>query len=217
MQGSDSHEPTSIDKADSLVLFRRAKDGDARACEAFFARYTPHVHHLAQQQMGHRVRALAESADIAQDTLVEAVEDLDALQVEGRSHLRRLFARMVKHRISAICRHYRADRRDRDREQPIDYHAGESSDGMIEHATVGPGPLESLERMESLDNLRECIAELRPEHRQVVSLRLLRRRSWEAVAQELGRTTPDAARMLHRRAMLDLRRLMRQRQRDEPA
>jgi RNA polymerase sigma-70 factor (ECF subfamily) len=198
---------------DSVALFRKAKGGDAQASEALFERYSPWLHGLARRRMGAQIRELAESGDVAQEALLEAVSDLPQLEIQGgRSHLRRLFARLVHHRISALWRHHHAERRDRQREQALDPDWEVREGGASAEPTAPePGPLDQVLDLESGRLLRECLAELDPVHAKVIELRSIQRLPWHQVAHELGRPSPDAARMLHRRAVLEIRSALRRR------
>jgi DNA-directed RNA polymerase specialized sigma24 family protein len=52
--------------------------------------------------------------------------------------------------------------------------------------------------------LDECIGTLDEDYREVVLLRNHAGGSWSWIAEQLGRSSPDASRKLHARAMIEL-------------
>jgi DNA-directed RNA polymerase specialized sigma24 family protein len=59
--------------------------------------------------------------------------------------------------------------------------------------------------------LETCVAELSEELRELIILREYAGASWEEIAKETGRPSPDAARMMHGKAMLELSKLLKER------
>jgi DNA-directed RNA polymerase specialized sigma24 family protein len=57
--------------------------------------------------------------------------------------------------------------------------------------------------------VQAALAQLSERHRELILLRDYAGSSWEAIADELGLPSPDAARMLHARALVKLGALLR--------
>ena len=71
-------------------------------------------------------------------------------------------------------------------------------------AAPGPSALSGLVRREALDQVGDCLAELREDYRQVILLRDVEGASWKEIAARLGAPSPDAARMLRGQALARL-------------
>ena len=59
--------------------------------------------------------------------------------------------------------------------------------------------------------LEQCVAELSEEYKELIILREYAGASWDEIARETGRPSPDAARMMHGKAMLELSKLLKER------
>ena len=72
-----------------------------------------------------------------------------------------------------------------------------------------PTPSKELAVREEARLLEECISELPEKYRESILLRDFCGYEYKRVAEETGRPTGDAARMVHTKALLELERLMR--------
>lgn len=200
------NEPNRWDEATTEVLLRSAQAGEKEAREELFARYRPRVLAIARSRLGQNLRRALDSQDLVQEALVEAARDLDRFEWRGESSLIRWMARLLEHRATAQADRLGALKRDRKREISLD---GTGSGSM------GPGraassldPLELAERGEMEERVRQALDRLAERQREVILLRDYAGCSWEEVAQELELASPDAARMLHVRAVAKLGQLL---------
>ena len=74
-----------------------------------------------------------------------------------------------------------------------------------------PGPADEAVKREEADAVEESLRALSSEYREVIFHRDYARGSWAAVAESLGSPSPNAARMLYARALIELTRLMKRR------
>jgi DNA-directed RNA polymerase specialized sigma24 family protein len=72
-----------------------------------------------------------------------------------------------------------------------------------------PLPLDATASEEEQRIVEACLAELPEEYRELILLRNYAGASWESVAEETGRPSAAAARMMHARAMVELGKLVR--------
>ena len=73
------------------------------------------------------------------------------------------------------------------------------------------GPIDRVVRDERQIAVDECLEQLAEHHRKVIVLRDYDGLEWNEVAEKMGTNTDSAARELHRRAMLELAKLLRRR------
>ena len=148
-----------------------------------------------------------ESRDLLHEAMVEAIRSFSQFEALSEHALLAWFARIVENRIRNTVEFQRAAKRDRANEVVLDHLR--STAGAIgavpEPADARTQPFESLARKERADVVAECLAELPEDRRSVVELRNRDRLSWEDVASGLGSGTPQAARMLYARALVDLK------------
>ncbi len=174
----------------TATLLSQVRAGDAAARERLCAQYLPILQRWAHGRLPASARGLAETADLVQVTLMRALDAAVHFQPnhEGaflaylRTVLLNLIRREIGHNLPEGQR---------------------VSDDLLEHAapdselarTIGPDVLWDYER---------ALAELGPEWREAVILRLEFGFSYDEVAAATGRPSANAARMLVNRALMAL-------------
>mgnify|MGYP001210814373 CR=1 FL=1 len=189
----------------TLELLQRVQAGDLAAREALFARYRERVLAIARVRLSAGLRRHFESGDILQEALLEAVRGLDRFEMRDESSLIRWLAVLVERRIAAQARALRAVKR----AQPEA--GGDPAAEGRERATLEPSPSAEAVAHEEGERVQAALAEMEERHRELILLRDYAGTSWEAIASELGLPSPDAARMLHARALVKLGALLRNR------
>jgi RNA polymerase sigma-70 factor (ECF subfamily) len=177
----------------TIDLVHRIQGGDAAAREALFGRYRERVLAIARVRLSARLRQRLESSDILQEALIEALRGIQRFEMRDESSLIRWLAVLVERRITAQARALRAEKRGPEPE-------------LLAHDPPGgaPGPDEVAGAREAGARVQAALAALPDRQREVVLLRDYAGSSWEVVAEELGFVSPDAARMLHARALTRL-------------
>lgn len=171
----------------TATLLSRVRAGDAAARERLCSQYLPILRRWAHGRLPAAARDLVETADVVQVTLIKALNAIDSFQPrrEGAflAYLRTALLNVVR---SEIERSLRA--------------AGRASADLLDHVaadselaqTVGPDLLWDYER---------ALAELTPEWREAVILRLEFGFSYDEIAAAMERPSANAARMLVYRAI----------------
>jgi RNA polymerase sigma-70 factor (ECF subfamily) len=198
---------------DSLDLVRQAQQGEMVAFGELFARYYPRVQALVRKRMSAELRGEMESVDLLQEAMLDAIRGFSAFEVRSRPELVGWFARIIENNLRSAARHMHAQKRDRAREVPLEYVNSYMEQSQPHHRppAEGPDPLELAARREQQALLLDCVAELEPDHRRVVELRHRRHATWAEIAEQMGRSGPDAVRMLYTRARIQLQRAFRAR------
>lgn len=193
----------------TLDLVRRAQDGDEQALAALFARYYERVRRIVRLRLGTRLRSVLESGDILQETFLSALKGFHRFEVRDDAAFVNWISRVAENQIRDAADHHRAQKRDAARAVPLE--VGREDGGRDDPAATGPSPGEEAARGERLALVEECIAELPDEYRELIVLRDYVGESWEEVARQTGRPSPDAARMMHATALVELTRRVRAR------
>lgn len=199
-------DPSRWDHATTEDLLAAAKAGKSDAREELFARYRPRVLAIARSRLGRHLRRALDSQDLVQEALVEAARDLEQFEWRGESSLIRWLARLLEHRATAQADRLTAQKRDLRREVPLE----DGARPIGAHAAVASNndPLEQAARGEMEERVRDALDRLTERQREVILLRDYAGCSWDEVAAEMGLSSPDAARMLHVRAVAKLGELL---------
>jgi RNA polymerase sigma-70 factor (ECF subfamily) len=174
------------------VLLDRVRVGDESALEALIARFLPRLRRWAAGRLPRTSRAVLETDDIVQDTVIKALRHLQSFQNRGEGALAAYLRQAVMNRLNDSYRQAK-------RAAPVE---GVSSDIVAREAS----PLEEAIGAEALADYEAALARLSPLDREAVLLRLEFGCSYDEIAMELGKPTADAARVAVSRAVARLAR-----------
>ena len=204
---NDFPDRRSLPTTDLVELVRR---GERAAADQLFERYGLRVLEIVRMRLGRKLRGVLESTDIRQQVLADAFTRLDDFEMRDDSSLLRWLARFVENAIRAKSRYHEAAKRGLAHTVPL---PGTGDGGASAHEIPLPSalPTPSVEvgRAETADAVRDAIAELPERYREVILLRDYADSPWEEVGEELD-LSPNAARMLHSRALTKLGGLLRE-------
>lgn len=171
-------------------LLERARNGDAEAREALFARYLEPLRRWASGRLPRWARDARDTQDLVQETLLRTVRCLDQFEYrrEGALHayLRQALMNSIRYELR------RFDRR--------------GPQAAIDSGVQGdaPSPLEVAIGREDTARYESALVRLKPQDREAIILRVEMGYSYERLAVALGKPSAEAARKAARRAVLRL-------------
>jgi RNA polymerase sigma-70 factor, ECF subfamily len=171
----------------SVELLARAQSGDEAALNALLTRYLPRLTRWASGRLPSGLRSMLDTGDLVQDAIVNALRNLNTLEIRNEATLQTYLRRAVKNRIIDLYR--RSARRPARDEMPLDPPA---------HS---PSPLDLAIGAETVDWYERALTALSEEDQEVIFLNVELGLSFNELATELGKTSPDAARMAANRAI----------------
>jgi len=189
----------------SLALLAKAKRGDDAALHELVERYQERLHRIVRIQLGNSpVRRMHDSMDLVQNTFLAAMPKIKDLEPRSAASLLHWLSLIATNQIRDAHDHVLADKRDVRRavSEGTDNDAGRLPDNSAK------SPASQAQLSEVRELLDRAVAELPEAQRRVVLLRDYCGESWERVAKELHREQ-GAARQLHQRAWIRLRRTLR--------
>jgi len=195
----DPHDPLEQETVDgarpsTLDLLRRARAGDDAAVGSLLERYLPRLRRWASGRLPRWARELLDTDDLIQETLMRTADRLDAFEPRGEGAFAAYLRQALRHRIADELR--RLERRP----------ARTALDS--DRADLGASPLEEAIGREAVESYERALERLDPAEREAIVLRIELGLSWAAVAEALGKPTPDAARVAVSRALLRVAREM---------
>jgi RNA polymerase sigma factor (sigma-70 family) len=179
----------------SLGLVERAKAGDISALERLITRYLPRLRRWTRQAFPSWARDAADTDDLVQETVWNAVRNLPHFTMQGDHSLRAYMKRAARNRVHDEMR--RVARHPRHSELRFDYPA---------HT---PGPDEAASAREDLWRCRVALSRLRVDDRAIIEAAAANGAEPNTLAHLTGKPSPDAARMALSRALRRLAREMR--------
>jgi RNA polymerase sigma factor (sigma-70 family) len=184
-----SEGPPAV-SAPSLELFRHARAGDSDALNRLFARYVPRLHRFAHGRVPVWARNAVDTADLVQETILGMLRNLVRIEPRGEGallgYLRRAMLNRIRNQFRHAARHPPPAELDETRSDP------------------GSSPLEVAIQREDRRRYAAGLKRLRPQDRDAVVGRIELGYSYEQLALVLGKSTPEAARLAVRRALVRL-------------
>ncbi len=158
-------------------LVARAKGGDQEAFAQLVEQTQDRVYSLALRMVGDP----EDAADLAQEALLSAWKGLPRFQGEAA------FSTWLYRLTSNACIDFlRREKRRRAGGSILYLDAGGEEGGSIDLPDYGADPHRQLEQGEVRSQIAQALAELSPEHRQVLSLREVAGLSYTEIAAALG-------------------------------
>jgi len=183
-------------RADSSVeLLIKAQSGDGEALNGLLARYLPRLKRWASGRLPSGMRTMLDTNDLVQDAVINALRNLDTLEIRNEGTLQAYLRRAVNNRIIDLYR--RAGRRPARQEMPEDA------------ASPAASPLEAAIGAEAVESYERALATLSAADQEAIVLRVELGLDFEEIASQLGKPSTDAARMAVSRAIARLADAMR--------
>jgi len=186
--------PAAHDDADreaasesSLDVIDRARKGDGSAARELLERSIGPLRRWASRRLPGYARSDANTEDIVQDVVVRALGHIDRFDHRTVNGLRSYLRESVRNRIRDEIR--RVSRRG------VPEEVSESVEA------TSRTPLEEAILAERSEIYLHALRTLKPEERMAVIFRLEHGWSYDAIAEKLRKSSPDAARMAVTRAM----------------
>lgn len=179
----------------TVHLLERARGGDPEALDILFRRYAGPLRRWASGRLPRWARDAADTQDLVQDTLLQTLKRIDAFEPRHEGALQAYLRQALMNRIRDALRRF-------DRWGP----PAAVESGI---AAGGPSPLEEAIGEETADRYERALQRLRPEDREAIVARVELGRTYEELAQQLGRPSSEAARKVAQQALVRLAREMK--------
>jgi RNA polymerase sigma-70 factor (ECF subfamily) len=172
-------------------------------------RFRAYLHLLARLHLDPRLRAKLAPSDVVQQTLLQAYLGLAGFRgqdAELRAWLRRILARNLTHAVRDLGRGKRDVACERSLEEAVN-----ASSARLEAwlAAEQSSPSQQADRNEQLLRLADALLTLPEAQRAALVQHYWQGRSLAEIGEQLGRTPPAVAGLLHR-GLKQLRRLLQE-------
>lgn len=190
------------DSQDTFALIERFQAGDKEALGTLIARHARRIVGIVDARLGAQLRARTAIEDVVQDVHLRIVRGMHRFERRGESHWIDWVACLVEHEIRNQARAAAALKRG----ASCDVRSMDAASQKPLEATSVSERAARTERETIVDN---CVAQLTPDHRDVILLRDYEGHAWSEIREILGRPSPEACQELHRRARCELAILVR--------
>lgn len=190
-------------------LLALARGGSGPALGQLLELYRNYLALMARLQVGRRLQGKVDSADLVQETFLEAHRDFGDFrgrtEAELLAWLRRILAANLANQVRRYCG---TQRRDLNLERDLDREIDQSW-RVLDRGLIAPqsSPSQQAARRERAVLLADALGRLPDDYREAIVLRHLEGLSFPEVAGRMGRTE-DSVKKLWARALARLRRAL---------
>jgi RNA polymerase sigma-70 factor (ECF subfamily) len=200
-------------EADSEIvrLLLNANDSDPDSIVRLLEPFRNYLRLLARLQLRPSIQNKVDASDIAQDTIIKALERFKQFRGKTEAELAGWLRQILSRRLADLGRYYNADVRNIGHEKSVQASVDATSlqlGGMLPGHDESPSDV--AKRGELGIVLADALSSLGEEHRDVIVMRNLEDRDWPEIAETMSRSEA-AVRMLWTRALQKLRPLVEER------
>ncbi len=185
-------------------LFEHATQGDRDALDRLLERYLPQLHAFVHARLGPALRARESSLDVVQSVCRQLLSARDSFDFRGEERFRAWLFTAALNKVRERHRKLHSEKRDVAREAGG---ADASSFAAVAHLLT---PSQEAIGNETAAAVRDAVAGLSEEHREVITLSRIVHLPHKVIAEVMSRSEA-ATRQLQARAMVQLAREMRRR------
>lgn len=178
----------------TIDLLEKARSGDDQALDRLCARYLPRLRRWARSLLPAWAREQLDTDDLVQETLLRTVRQIPSIEAREGVVFQAYVRKALLHRVQDEIRRAKSRR-------PM-----VTIDPEWEQA--GPSPLEEAVGHERLAQYEAALAKVSKTDQALLISRFEFNMSFPEIAEELGFSTSDAARMAVGRAVLRLSELL---------
>lgn len=190
------------DSTTTQNLLKQIRAGDRRSFESLFERFRPYLERRIAGRLDPRLRSRFDAADVVQEVQMEAFRRFpDYLQRQPMPFHLWLWKTAYERLLNLRRDHVEAARRSVAREVPLPEHS--SVQLALRLFAAGPSPSAGLMQEERGRIMRQALAQLEEEDREILLMRYVDDLSNQECAKLLG-ISPGAASKRHGRAILRL-------------
>jgi RNA polymerase sigma-70 factor, ECF subfamily len=191
------------------ALLDRAARGDDDARRELLERYRDHLVRMVKCRLDRRLAARVDPSDIVQETLANAAQDMDKYLANQSltffGWLRLLAGEQIR---IAHRQHLFAQRRSIYRERQTPEFSDESAVSLVQQLVAhDTSPSNRLIQQERWDQVKDALAALSPNDREVLAMRYIEHLSLAEMAEAMG-ISERGVKTRHLRAVVRIRTLL---------
>jgi RNA polymerase sigma-70 factor (ECF subfamily) len=208
LQGTPNIEPAGRDLARLMSL---ARQGSSDAMGQLLEAYRPFLLAVAAAELDGELTAKAGPSDVVQETCIEAHRDFAMFQSDKLHDLKAWLHAILMNNLADLRKRFlRVNKRLVRRERPLP--DGGSQRFFKASHSPPESPSNAALTKEERDSIEAAMNRLSAAHREVIIMRCREGRSFQEIADAIGRSS-DAARMLWNRAVLQLKKILEESER----
>lgn len=186
--------PLPVEVESTRELLELARAGDDAALGRLLRRYMPALKRWAHGRLPAWAREMRDTDDLVQESVIQTLKQVAHFEPARDGAFHAFLRKVLHNRLIDEIRRVNPDRR----------HVLRS-----DHPIDAPSPVEEVIGRQTLARYEQALDRLKPEEREAVVARIELGCTYAEIADSIGKSSPDAARMVVSRALVRLAREMR--------
>ena len=174
------------------ALLSQAREGDAQARSELLGDLQRYLSFVANKQFDRELQAKMGPSDIVQQSMLQAVDNLDQFRGETVAEFRGWLRKILVNQARQMKRDLHADKRDVEREQRLADSQSRELPGWMADSMPTPGTRAATD--EQNDAIQRALSRLSAEDRQIIQWRSWEGLKLEEIAERLGVSVSTASR-----------------------
>jgi RNA polymerase sigma-70 factor (ECF subfamily) len=192
-QDRAASKPLRPEVESTRELLELARAGDDDALGRLFRRYMPALKRWAHGRLPAWAREMRDTDDLVQESVIQTLKQVAHFEPTRDGAFHAFLRKILQNRLIDEIRRVKPARREVLRS---------------DHPLDAPSPVEEVIGRQALARYEKALDRLKPEEREAVLARIELGCSYAEIAESIGKSSPDAARMLVSRALVRLAREM---------
>ena len=181
-----NEENGSVDHGSISLLTPPTRNGDPKAREELMRELKSYLESTAKRHMDHQLQSKTGSSDIVQQSFLQIIEKFEQFRGQNSRELRGWIETIVINEIGRTRRKFHTAKRDAKREKSMFAKTSQAFDIVPSDGALTPSS-EAISR-ERKERLHQVLAELKPEHAEVIRLRTFESLSFKEIGEKMGRS-----------------------------
>jgi RNA polymerase sigma factor (sigma-70 family) len=202
-----------FDSLATQVLIQEIQAGDQEAYNQLCQRYMARVFSAVRLRLGNKLRAKLQSCDVVQDVMLDVLKGAENFECRSEGAFLHWVNRAVENRIRDKADHFKAQKRDQDRETPLEKTRSPGDSTPLDIPGDDRAQTPSMiavrqEELELLEQTMDTLMDVSEEYHSLIIAVKIEGQTYGEIAEATGKSA-DAVRMQVNRAQIELAKIYR--------
>lgn len=202
-------ENQNVNLGSISILIPQSRMGERRAREELFAELKGYLDVIADRNLDAGARQKVGVSDIVQSSFIRVIENFEDFRGQTSGELKAWIKRIVKNEINRVHRTYSTEKRNTKREVSLSPRTDDSLAIGITPIDTEETPSSGSLKSEQRRRVHDILAQLKPEHAEVIRLRNIESLSYKEIGETMGRSEKSASQLWYR-AMVNFEKKLRE-------
>jgi len=191
------------------ILIPPSRTGERRAREELFTELKGYLDVIAERNLALGARQKVGVSDIVQSSFIRVIENFENFRGETSGELKAWIKIIVKNEVNRVHRTYATEKRNSKREVSLSLKSNDSLAAGFTPVDTASTPSSGFLKSEQRQKVHEILANLKPDHAEVIRLRNIVSLSYKEIGERMNRSEKSVSQLWYR-AMVNFEKRLRE-------